>query len=463
MVSDGSGIISYEGFSARLEAPGMERHMRALEIERSEAYGMFALLDVGNIGEVKVEEFVAGFLRLRGQAKAIDLATLTYYNKRVWARWRTHADKVEQSMEDMKNTIALLRCDSGSATRSPSLDPQGKPGNRRCENGGNLSPKAEESAGQPAGVLSGEGLSAKDPPATNKRHSAAISSMDADRDFVSWSEMKAEGDRKISQRVGASDQANKPGFLGGMAGGRRTSFLKRANTFSGDKALLEIQQRLANGDGGSAPSTGPSGGGGKQQKEESAGSALLAQAAANAVRSHRRSVTQGANTIESDKLEKTASLSRVTSTDNFDKSTSGKRVVVGSSSGDIAFEKTASSNFEKAPSNKGPDRRQSGDSSSPEKGKGESGDCEASPTLTEVEEILRTAPSDTASPVQPTSASPELNCLTLMSEVSQAPGIICEAENEDGASPSSKSERRNANPSKSSANPEDAMRRFGSC
>ena len=41
-----------------------------------------------------VERLSAG-LRLRGFAKAIDLATLMYYNKRMSSRWRAHSARVE--------------------------------------------------------------------------------------------------------------------------------------------------------------------------------------------------------------------------------------------------------------------------------------------------------------------------------------------------------------------------------
>lgn len=98
---DRSGVISWDEFACQLDNPHMETYFKALDIDSSEAYGLFALLDVNNCGEVSVEEFVLGCLRLRGTAQAIDLATLTYFNKRMSTRWRVHAQRVEAMLSDI--------------------------------------------------------------------------------------------------------------------------------------------------------------------------------------------------------------------------------------------------------------------------------------------------------------------------------------------------------------------------
>merc|ERR1711972_113952 len=72
-----------------------------LELETSEAEGLFHLLDVDESGEVGIEEFIMGCMRLKGTAKSIDLATLLYENKRV----HTVINKVEQNVR--KNTSSI--------------------------------------------------------------------------------------------------------------------------------------------------------------------------------------------------------------------------------------------------------------------------------------------------------------------------------------------------------------------
>lgn len=44
--------------------------------------GIFQLLDDGS-GIVSIDEFVMGFLRLKGNAKAVDLVTLMYENRKM--------------------------------------------------------------------------------------------------------------------------------------------------------------------------------------------------------------------------------------------------------------------------------------------------------------------------------------------------------------------------------------------
>ena len=48
-----------------------------------QARGLFNLLDADDSGSISVKEFIQGCLRLRGQAKSIDVATLIYMTKRM--------------------------------------------------------------------------------------------------------------------------------------------------------------------------------------------------------------------------------------------------------------------------------------------------------------------------------------------------------------------------------------------
>eukprot|EP00747_Dinoflagellata_sp_TGD_P014847 gnl/TRDRNA2_/TRDRNA2_123781_c0_seq1.p1 gnl/TRDRNA2_/TRDRNA2_123781_c0~~gnl/TRDRNA2_/TRDRNA2_123781_c0_seq1.p1 ORF type:complete len:226 (+),score=36.95 gnl/TRDRNA2_/TRDRNA2_123781_c0_seq1:3-680(+) len=99
--TDDSGMISWDEFNTAVENPKLANYFKGLELDISEARGLFSLLDVENTGQINGEEFVYGCLRLRGMAKAIDLATLMYYNKRMSSRWRAHSSKVEAILEEM--------------------------------------------------------------------------------------------------------------------------------------------------------------------------------------------------------------------------------------------------------------------------------------------------------------------------------------------------------------------------
>lgn len=105
---DGSGTISWEEFQARCDQKDMERYFKALDIDISEARGLFTLLDTDNSGYVDMEEFVMGCLRLRGPAKAIDLAAMMYFNKRMASRTQKHFIFIESQIDDVLDLIEAV-------------------------------------------------------------------------------------------------------------------------------------------------------------------------------------------------------------------------------------------------------------------------------------------------------------------------------------------------------------------
>merc|ERR1712032_1515137 len=80
---DDNGTINEEEFNSHLEDVRIRAHLRSVGLEVDEARGLFKLLDIDRSGEIGIDEFVFGCLRLKGGAKAIDLATLMYENKRL--------------------------------------------------------------------------------------------------------------------------------------------------------------------------------------------------------------------------------------------------------------------------------------------------------------------------------------------------------------------------------------------
>lgn len=102
---DQSGMISWEEFERKLDDESMVKYFKALELDVCEAKGLFTLLDVDNVGEILIEEFVSGCLRLRGGAKAIDLATLMYYNKRMSSNMRAHCVYIEEMLEEVMDLM----------------------------------------------------------------------------------------------------------------------------------------------------------------------------------------------------------------------------------------------------------------------------------------------------------------------------------------------------------------------
>merc|ERR1719336_2895674 len=81
--TDGSGQVTFEEFEQLLANQEMVAYLQAMGIDSSEARGLFKLLDDDGSGVVSIEEFITGFLRLKGGAKAVDMVTLLYENRKI--------------------------------------------------------------------------------------------------------------------------------------------------------------------------------------------------------------------------------------------------------------------------------------------------------------------------------------------------------------------------------------------
>merc|ERR1719440_1645900 len=74
----------------------IQLYFKSVDLDPSEARSLFKLMDADQSGTVEAEEFVMGCLRLRGTAKAIDLATLMYENRRWFHRFEKLLKKLRQ-------------------------------------------------------------------------------------------------------------------------------------------------------------------------------------------------------------------------------------------------------------------------------------------------------------------------------------------------------------------------------
>lgn len=66
--------LSWEDFQAQLQNPHMQQLFEALDVDEDDAQELFHVLDTHHDGQIHVEDFVNGCLRLDGAAKAVDLA-----------------------------------------------------------------------------------------------------------------------------------------------------------------------------------------------------------------------------------------------------------------------------------------------------------------------------------------------------------------------------------------------------
>ncbi|CAE7040400.1 NaCP60E [Symbiodinium sp. CCMP2592] len=91
--SSGDGKIDIEEFGFLLENPKLQVWMGQLEIETTDLVGLFQMLDDGD-GEISLEEFEAGIMRMKGYARSFDL------------------NKIEREMQKMQTKVEQVKRDN---------------------------------------------------------------------------------------------------------------------------------------------------------------------------------------------------------------------------------------------------------------------------------------------------------------------------------------------------------------
>jgi len=78
-----NGTMSWSVFESLMDTRQMREAIHAINLDPADARGLFRLLDADSSGCVCAQEFFAGCLRLRGPAKALDLAILHFEMKKL--------------------------------------------------------------------------------------------------------------------------------------------------------------------------------------------------------------------------------------------------------------------------------------------------------------------------------------------------------------------------------------------
>jgi len=99
-----TGRITWAVFQRAIDQPAMQEFFQSIEVDVSEAEGVFHLLDVDQSGTIELEEFLNGCLGLHGPAKAIDLATLMYDTRELSRAFVAHSQMVYDSLQELHAT-----------------------------------------------------------------------------------------------------------------------------------------------------------------------------------------------------------------------------------------------------------------------------------------------------------------------------------------------------------------------
>merc|ERR1712187_49949 len=102
--TDGSGHITEEEFGELMLNDEVLAHLRAIGIDGNEAQGLFGLLDDDQSHSVSINEFITGCLRLKGGARAVDMVTLLFENKKQLRKLH----KIEEQLQELNRIPALV-------------------------------------------------------------------------------------------------------------------------------------------------------------------------------------------------------------------------------------------------------------------------------------------------------------------------------------------------------------------
>merc|ERR1712187_566899 len=91
--AEGKGVITREELQEAFKLERVQHYFSVLDIDIADSNYLFDMLDLDGSNEVDMEEFVTGCLRLKGNAKSIDIHTLMFEIKQVLAKCETMMEK----------------------------------------------------------------------------------------------------------------------------------------------------------------------------------------------------------------------------------------------------------------------------------------------------------------------------------------------------------------------------------
>mmetsp|Transcript_79637 Transcript_79637/g.179636 ORF Transcript_79637/g.179636 Transcript_79637/m.179636 type:complete len:189 (-) Transcript_79637:41-607(-) len=92
---DASGCINGDEMEFFLADPSLNLYLESIDVFPNDARSLFRLLDVDNSGEVNIEEFCSGCLRLKGEAKSFDIHCMFLNLERSQRKLQTILEKID--------------------------------------------------------------------------------------------------------------------------------------------------------------------------------------------------------------------------------------------------------------------------------------------------------------------------------------------------------------------------------
>jgi len=97
----GTGTLTLKEFNRVCLNPEVTVLMKMLDLDVSNAEGLFSLLDTDMVGEIAFEDFLKGVMRLKGQARSLDMVAMMRAHDRMHATLNQVAAKIDDLHQDM--------------------------------------------------------------------------------------------------------------------------------------------------------------------------------------------------------------------------------------------------------------------------------------------------------------------------------------------------------------------------
>jgi len=102
----GDGLVSKEEFDQLMTDKIMRNWLSTMDLEVTELETVFKLLDDGD-GKIAVDEFIKGVVRVRGNAKSIDMVNLISMTKRMESRVEATQHKMDRKLDDLVKFVGM--------------------------------------------------------------------------------------------------------------------------------------------------------------------------------------------------------------------------------------------------------------------------------------------------------------------------------------------------------------------
>lgn len=132
-----AGEITLEMFSTHISDSTVQAYFALLDLEPSDAWTLFKLLEGDCTQPVDAEEFVNGCLRFKGSARSIDLAKLRYENRWMLRSVATLVERIESQLTGLQvstaNTVAQAITSIGTTGGRGTSPTEGRKGGNQAK------------------------------------------------------------------------------------------------------------------------------------------------------------------------------------------------------------------------------------------------------------------------------------------------------------------------------------------